>query len=68
MNAAMDQSGKERIKALFIGAADRGADAIAELLASSATGNLLGKTEFFLKTLYFLRPLGASVVSFFFDP
>ena len=40
---------KERIKALFLEAAERDADAIAELLAGSATEDLLGKTEFALR-------------------
>ncbi len=43
------QSEKERIKALFLEAAERDADAIAELLAGSATEDLLGKTEFALR-------------------
>ena len=42
-------SEKERIKALFLEAAERDADAIASLLAESATGDLLGKTEFALR-------------------
>ncbi len=42
-------SEKERIKALFLEAAERDADAIAEFLVGSATGDLLGKTEFALR-------------------
>ena len=42
-------SEKERIKALFLEAAEKEADAIAGLLADSATGDLLGKTEFALR-------------------
>jgi len=49
MTTPVDRSEKERIKALFLEAAERDADAIAELLASSATGDLLGKTEFALR-------------------
>jgi hypothetical protein len=40
---------KERIKALFLEAAQREAVGIAELLAGSATEDLLGKTEFALR-------------------
>ncbi len=49
MSEQVLQSEKERIKALFLGAAEREAEAIAELLASSATEDLLGKTEFALR-------------------
>ncbi len=42
-------SEKERFKALFLEAAEREADAIAGLLAGSATEDLLGKTEFALR-------------------
>jgi len=49
MTKPVDRSEKERIKALFLEAAERDADAIAELLAASATGDLLGKTEFALR-------------------
>ncbi len=43
------QAEKERIKALFLEAAEREAEGIAELLANSATEDLLGKTEFSLR-------------------
>lgn len=42
-------SEKERIKVLFLKAAEKEADAIAGLLAESATEDLLGKTEFALR-------------------
>jgi len=45
MSEQLLQSEKERIKALFLEAAKKEADAIAERLADSATGDLLGKTE-----------------------
>lgn len=44
-----EYSEKERIKAIFMAAAEREADSVAELLASTATGDLLGKTEFALR-------------------
>ena len=40
---------KDRIKALFLEAAEREAEGIATLLAGSATEDLLGKTEFALR-------------------
>ena len=49
MTEQIVQSEKERIKALFLEAAERDAEGIAELLASSATEDLLGKTEFALR-------------------
>ena len=49
MTDPMFEAEKERIKALFLEAAERDAEGIAELLASSATGDLLGKTEFALR-------------------
>ncbi len=39
----------DRIKALFLDAAEREAEGIAQLLAGSATEDLLGKTEFALR-------------------
>ncbi len=49
MTKPVDRSEKERIKVLFLAAAERDADGIAELLAGSATEDLLGKTEFALR-------------------
>ncbi len=49
MSEQLLSSEKSRIKALFLEAAERDADAIAELLAGSATEDLLGKTEFALR-------------------
>lgn len=49
MSELVDYSEKERIKALFLAAAEREADSVAELLAGSATSDLLGKTEFALR-------------------
>ena len=49
MSEQVDVLEKERIKALFLEGAHRDADAIAELLAGSATEDLLGKTEFALR-------------------
>jgi hypothetical protein len=49
MSESQDCSEQERIKALFLEVAEREAEAIAELLADSATEDLLGKTEFALR-------------------
>jgi len=49
MSESTDLSEKERIKALFLEAAEREAEGIAELLAGSRTEDLLGKTEFALR-------------------
>lgn len=49
MTDQLFSSEKERFKALFLQAAEREADAIAGLLAGSATEDLLGKTEFALR-------------------
>ncbi len=49
MSEQIYPSEKERIKVLFLKAAEQEADAIAGLLADSATGDLLGKTEFALR-------------------
>lgn len=49
MSQQFDGTEKERMKALFLEAAEREADSVAELLATSATGDLLGKTEFALR-------------------
>lgn len=49
MSELTSHSEKERIKALFLEAAEREAEEIAELLAGSATEDLLGKTEFALR-------------------
>lgn len=51
---------KERIKALFLEVADREAEAIAKLLAESATEDLLGKTEFALRDA--IHRLGAKTL------
>lgn len=47
----VDRSEVERMKALFLQAAVQEADEVAQLLASSADGDLLGKTEFDLRDL-----------------
>ncbi len=49
MSEQIHPSEKERIKALFLEATEKEADAIAGLLADSATEDLLGKTEFALR-------------------
>lgn len=49
MSEATHLSEKDRIKAMFLDAAEREADAIAGLLADSATEDLLGQTEFALR-------------------
>jgi hypothetical protein len=49
MNESPNLSEKDRIKALFLKAADQEAEGIAGLLAASATEDLLGKTEFALR-------------------
>lgn len=49
MSESTDLSEQERIKALFLEVAGREAEAIAKLLAESATEDLLGKTEFALR-------------------
>jgi len=49
MSEQVNSSEKERIKALFLEAAEREAEGIAELLAGSRTEDLLGKTEFALR-------------------
>lgn len=49
MSELTSHSEKEWIKALFLEAAEREAEEIAELLAGSATEDLLGKTEFALR-------------------
>lgn len=49
MSESTDFSERDRIKALFLEAAEREADAIAGLLANSRTEDLLGKTEFALR-------------------
>jgi hypothetical protein len=50
MSEQVDYSVKERIKALFLEAAEREADAVAELLATSATEDLLGKMQFTVRS------------------
>jgi hypothetical protein len=49
MSESTNLTEKDRIKALFLEAAEREADAIAGLLADSPTEELLGKTEFALR-------------------
>ena len=49
MSESTNLSERDRIRALFLEAAEREADAIAGLLADSATEDLLGKTEFALR-------------------
>lgn len=49
MSDSTDRSEKDRIRALFLEAAEREADAIAGLLAGSATEDLLGETELDLR-------------------
>ena len=44
-----NSSEKERIRAIFLEAAEREADAVATLLSESATEDLLGKTAFALR-------------------
>ena len=51
MSASKIASERERIKALFLEAAEREADAVSELLCGSATEDLLGKTEFALRDM-----------------
>jgi len=49
MSEQILSSEKERIKVLFLEAAEKEADAIAKLLADSSNEDLLGKTEFALR-------------------
>lgn len=49
MSNSTNCSEKERIKALFLKAAEQEAEGIAERLAVSASEDLLGKTEFALR-------------------
>lgn len=49
LSSRTDRGEVERIKALFLDAAEREAEAIAQLLGGSATEDLLGKTEFALR-------------------
>lgn len=49
MNESTNLSEKDRIRALFLEVAEGEAEAIAKLLAESATEDLLGKTEFALR-------------------
>jgi len=49
LSSRTNQGEVDRIKALFLNAAEREAEGIAQLLASSATEDLLGKTEFALR-------------------
>jgi hypothetical protein len=54
------QEEKDGIKALFLAAAAREAEGIAQLLASSATEDLLGNTEFALRKA--IHELGAKTL------
>jgi hypothetical protein len=49
LSSRTNQGEVDRIKALFLDAAEREAEGIAQLLAGSATEDLLGKTEFALR-------------------
>ena len=49
LSSGMNQGEVDRINALFLDAAEREAEGIAQLLAGSATEDLLGKTEFALR-------------------
>jgi hypothetical protein len=60
MNESTSLSEKERIRALFLEVAEGEAEAIAELLAESATEDLLGKTEFALRDV--VLKLGAKTL------
>ena len=49
MNASVNRDELERFKGLFLQAAADEAEAVARMLAESADGELLGKTEFALR-------------------
>jgi len=49
LSSRTNQGEVDRIKALFLDVAEREAEGIAQLLAGSATEDLLGKTEFALR-------------------
>jgi hypothetical protein len=49
MNASVNRDELQRFKELFLKAAAEEADAVARMLAESADGDLLGKTEFALR-------------------
>lgn len=55
-----DRDEVARIKAVFLAAAEREAEGVAQLLAGSATEDLLGKTEFALRDA--VHRLGAATL------